>query len=397
MSIEEQIALGASAKKTESKISAKKVKEAAAKILFLIAAIFAIFAVLAIIGFLFFQGIPAMRRIGLFNFLFGTIWHPEDADMVAGGAPLVGDYGLAPMIVGSLYTVAGALIVGGILGIFTAVFLSSFCPKKIKPVLRQIVNLLAGIPSVIFGFFGMMVIVPLLGGNYGILPVSIILGIMILPTIAAISTSGIEAVDRGYYEGAVALGATKSQAIFKVVVPAAKSTILASTILGVGRSIGETMAVILVAGNNPVMPRGLLTDFRTLTANIVMEMAYATQGGLTLGAMIATGCVLVVFILIINTAFMLVMKDKDGRGKKRKKEKAVAMASCPSYMSQSAVSDTSSPVLMSSAGVGVLESGSTVMKSSESLVKEREIEGDEGENEDIGFSQKIKEFFKKIG
>ena len=184
-------------------------------------------------------------------------------------------YGILPMIVGTLCATAGALLVGGTIGYLTAIFLAKFCPKKIKGILSQVVNLLAGIPSVIFGFFGMRVLSPFLGiftsngSGSGIFLVSIVLGIMILPTVVSLSKNAIEAVPDAYYEGARALGASHEQAVFKVVVPAGRSGVLASLILGVGRAMGETMAVVMVAGNSPVFPTGLFRSFCTLTATIV--------------------------------------------------------------------------------------------------------------------------------
>lgn len=290
----------------------KKISEKSFKLIFLFSAVFSIIAVISIFVFIFLRGIPAISKTGLFKFIFGTEWHPNKNDVF--NEPLAGSYGILTMIVGTLYSTIGALLIGGTLGFFTAVYLAKFCPKKIKGVLSQIVNLLAGIPSVIYGFFGITVILPLLGNfspngdGSGILAVSLILGIMIMPTVAALSKTSIEAVDNSYFEGAIALGATKEQAIFKTVVPAAKSGIFASLILGVGRAIGETMAVVMIAGNNTVFPKTLFSSFRTMTGNIVFEMSYA--GEFQMGALIATGVVLFGFILIINVAFNLLKKGE---------------------------------------------------------------------------------------
>lgn len=292
--------------------SNKKINEIIFKLIFLSAAIFSILAVISIFIFLFLRGIPAISKIGFFKFIFGTEWNPSNNDVF--DQPLEGTYGILTMIVGTLYSTIGAVLIGGTLGFFTAVYLAKFCPKKIKGALTQIVNLLAGIPSVIYGFFGITVVLPLLGNfspngsGSGILAVSIILGIMIMPTVAALSKSSIEAVDNSYFEGAVALGATKEQAIFRTVVPAAKSGIFASLVLGVGRAIGETMAVVMIAGNNTVFPKTLFSSFRTMTANIVFEMSYA--GEFRMGALIATGIVLFMFILIINTSFNFLRKGE---------------------------------------------------------------------------------------
>lgn len=270
----------------------KHIKEKGAELIFLISALASIFAVAIICIFLFINGVPAMGKIGIFQFLAGTVWKPGN-DI----------YGILPMILGSLYVTAGAIIVGVPIGILTAVFLSRFCPRKAYQVIKPAVDLLAGIPSVVYGFFGLVVIVPVMGDLFGgsgksILTASVLLGIMILPTIIGVSESAINAVPDSYYEGALALGASHERSVFFATLPAAKSGILAGVILGVGRAIGETMAVIMVAGNQPRMPKGVLEGVRTLTANIVMEMGYATD--LHREALIATAVVLFVFILIIN-------------------------------------------------------------------------------------------------
>ena len=224
-----------------------------------------------------------------------------------------GDFGILPMIVGSLYVTAGAIIIGVPIGILTAVFLARFCPEKIYPVVKAGVELMAGIPSVVYGFFGLVVLVPFVrntigGKGYSILTASILLGIMILPTIIGVIEPAIRAVPESYYEGALALGATHERSIFSVMLPAAKSGILAGIILGIGRAMGETMAVVMVCGNNPRMPAGILKGARTLTANIVMDMGYAT--GLHREALIATGVVLFIFILIINLSFSVLKRRK---------------------------------------------------------------------------------------
>ncbi|MGN1098725.1 MAG: phosphate ABC transporter permease subunit PstC [Christensenellales bacterium] len=295
-----------------------KVTDKIMKGVFAVAAAICIAAVIMIIVFLFSEGIPAISKIGLSEFLFGDNWLPDAEDTYSG--EVNGKYGILTMIVGSVFSTFGALVIGGVLGYFTAVFLSSFCPRKLKKALYQLVNLLAGIPSVVYGFFGMRVLLPFLGifasngSGAGLAAVSLILGIMILPTVVSVSATGIEAVPKSYYEGARALGATHSEAVFNVVVPAAKSSVAASVILGAGRAIGETMAVIMVAGNNTVFPSGLFSSFRTLTANVVLEMGYA--GELQMGALIGTGCVLFVFILIINSLLGLISGKTGSRGGK---------------------------------------------------------------------------------
>lgn len=277
-------------------------KEKAMKMVFLVAACVSILAVALICIFLFVNGIPAMKEIGIFNFLSGTAWKPGN-----------NKFGILPMILGSIYVTAGALIVGVPIGILTAVFLARFCPKKWYRPLKTGVDLLAGIPSVVYGFFGLVVLVPmvreLFGGNgNSILTASLLLGIMILPTIIETSESALQAVPEKYYQGALALGATHERSVYLTVVPAAKSGIMAGVILGVGRAIGETMAVIMIAGNQARMPAGLLKGVRTLTTNIVMEMGYAAD--LHREALIATGVVLFVFILIINLLFSLLKRKK---------------------------------------------------------------------------------------
>ncbi len=259
---------------------------------FLASALTSILAVALICVFLLAQGIPAMGKIGFFSFLLGREWSPADVPPA---------FGILPMIAGSLYVTAGAVLLGVPVGILTAVFLARVCPKKIYRMIRPGIELMAGIPSVVYGFFGMMTIVPLFRNS--ILSASILLGIMILPTVVALAESSLRAVPENYYEGALALGAGHYRSVFHVVLPAAKSGVFASAVLGIGRAIGETMAVIMVAGNQPRMPVSLFRGVRTLTANIVIEMGYAAE--LHREALIATGVVLFVFILIINISLFL--------------------------------------------------------------------------------------------
>ena len=278
----------------------KNLKENLMHGVFLGAACVSILAVALICIFLFANGVPAILEIGPLEFLGGMRWKP-----------LNNIFGIFPMIVGSIYVTAGAIIVGVPIGILCAVFMARFCPKKIYPVLKPMIELMAGIPSIVYGFFGLVVIVPLVqdifgGSGKSVLTASILLGIMILPTIIGVSESAIRAVPESYYEGALALGDTHERSVFRAVLPAAKSGIMAGVILGIGRAIGETMAVIMVAGNQAVIPGSLLAGVRTLTANIVLEMGYAA--GLHREALIATGVVLFVFILIINLLFSLVKR-----------------------------------------------------------------------------------------
>lgn len=281
---------------------------------FFIAACASVLAVALICIFLFANGIPAMKEIGFGKFLTGEMWKPKNEI-----------FGILPMIVGSLYVTAGTIIFGVPIGILTAVFMAFYCPKKIYKPLKTATELLAGIPSVVYGFFGLVVLVPAVremsrtlremgvikqGGNgSSILTASILLGMMILPTIIGLTESSLRAVPEQYYEGAVALGATHERAIFLVIIPAAKSGVIAAIVLGVGRAIGETMAVIMVAGNQARMPSGIFKGIRTLTANIVIEMGYAA--GLHREALIATGVVLFVFILIINFSVALLNRRND--------------------------------------------------------------------------------------
>lgn len=280
----------------------KQVKEKLMNVVFLLSACMSIFAVALICIFLFANGIPPIGEIGVFDFLFGKTWKP-----------LEGQFGILPMIVGSIYVTAGAIIIGVPIGIFCAVFMAKFCPKKLYKVLKPAVDLLAGIPSIVYGFFGLVVIVPFMqnivgGSGKGILTASIMLGIMILPTIIGVSEAAIRAVPDSYYEGALALGATHERSVFFAVLPAAKSGIMAGVILGVGRAIGEALAVSMVAGNQSVMPNSILSGVRTLTSNIVMEMGYAAD--LHREALIGTAVVLFVFILIINLSFSLLKRKE---------------------------------------------------------------------------------------
>ena len=275
---------------------------------FFVCALASIFAVVMICIFLFANGIPAIREIGVLDFLTGTKWTPGN-DI----------YGILPMIVGSIYITAGAILIGVPVGLLTAVFMAFYCPQRAYRLLKPCTELLAGIPSIVYGFFGMIVIVPavreaaaLFGADISgssILSASILLGVMILPTVIGVAESALRAVPQNYYEGAVAMGATHERAVFSVMLPAAKSGVLASIVLGVGRAIGETMAVVMVAGNQPRLTGNVLKGIRTLTANIVQEMGYAT--GLHREALIATGCVLFVFILLINLTFSVLKRRKD--------------------------------------------------------------------------------------
>ena len=280
---------------------------------FLFSAVFSILALATITVFLFVSGVPFIARTGFAEFLLGSNWAPL-AD-----AP---SFGIFPMIVASLYVTALSVIIGIGIGLLTAIALYKFCPKKLVAPVRQMINLLAGIPSVIFGLFGMTVIVPFVrdyisptGIGYGIFSASIVLAIMILPTIVSVSLDSLNSVSNTYYEGALALGATKEQATFKIMLPAAKSGILAGVVLAIGRAIGETMAVIMVIGGSPERPTSMFQSVRTLTANIAMGALELS--GDALSALISTGVVLFVFTLILNVSFSLLKKDNTDKKERR--------------------------------------------------------------------------------
>lgn len=270
----------------------KKFGETMIEKLLFICAFIAVLSIIIITAFIFYKGLPAISEIGLGDFVLGKEWKPSGKE-----------YGIFPMIVGSVYSTIGAIIIGVPVGILTAIFLSEIAPKPIVKIFKPAVELLAGIPSVVYGFFGLTVFVPLIhdhlgGSGNGLLAASLILGIMILPTIINISVSSINAVPKEYKEGSLALGVSHIQTIFRVILPAAKSGILAAIVLGIGRAIGETMAVILVAGNSPIIPTALTDKLRTMTGHIALEMKYAM--GLQEDALFGTGVILFIFIMVIN-------------------------------------------------------------------------------------------------
>lgn len=290
-----------------------RTKENAMRAVFLFCAVFSVLALTAITVFLLAGGVPFIAKTGVGRFLLGTDWQPLSDNPV---------YGIFPMIVTTLYVTALSVVTGLGTGLLTAVCLYRFCPKKLVLPIRQMINLLAGIPSVIFGLFGMTVIVPFIrdylspnGVGYGIFSSSIVLGIMVLPTIVSVSLDAMQAVPESYYEGALALGATKEQATFRIMLPAAKSGILAGTVLAIGRAVGETMAVIMVIGGSPEMPKSLFQSVRTLTANIAMGAMELS--GDSLSALIATGVVLFVFALVLNVSFAAMKRDKTEKVGKR--------------------------------------------------------------------------------
>ncbi len=279
-----------------------KFKEQIMQAVFFLAAGISILSVFLICIFSFSAGFPAIFKIGITKFLFGMSWKPSN-----------NIFGIFPMIIGSIYVTAGALLIGVPLGIMTAIYMTYFCPEKWYNLFKRAINLMAGIPSVVYGFFGLVVLVPFVreyvgGHGMGVLTAAFLLGIMILPTIVSVSETSIRAVPNSYYEGGLALGATHEQVVFFVVLPAAKRGILTSIILGMGRAIGETMAVVMVAGNQVVIPKSLVSGVRTLTTNIVMEMGYSTD--LHREALIGTAVVLFAFILIINMIFYMMYKKE---------------------------------------------------------------------------------------
>jgi len=286
----------------------KEAKEKAAEYFFFACSLISIGAVLLICYFIFVGAIPTMKSVGPWAFLTGSLWKPTD---------IPASFGIFNMIVGSLYVTGLACLMGVPVGVFAAVYMAKYCAPKFYPTLSQLVSLLAGIPSIIYGFFGMMLIVPFIhehfpGNGNSVLAASIVLGVMILPTVIKVSEVSIRAVPKSYFEGALALGATKEESIFFVGLPAARSGILAGVILGIGRAIGETMAVVMVAGNANILPATIFKSVRTLTANIVLEMSYAD--GPHYDAIVATGAVLFLFILLLNMVLGVINKGANTAG-----------------------------------------------------------------------------------
>jgi phosphate transport system permease protein len=259
----------------------------------LVLAFSAVSILLVITLFIFKEGTPIMFKYGFKNFLLGTDWYPTEQS-----------FGLLSMIIGSIMVTIGSLFIGIPFGLACAIFLTEFSTKRIRQIIKPIIELLAGIPSVVYGFMGVIILVPFIrekfgGPGFSVLAASIILGIMILPTIISISIDSLQAVPRSYREGSIALGATKWQTTKMVTLPAAKSGIIASIILGMGRAIGETMATIMIAGNAVMIPHSILDPVRTLTSNIALEMGYAS--GEHRQALFATGVILFIIIMILNT------------------------------------------------------------------------------------------------
>lgn len=272
---------------------------------FLICAFISVLCVAVICFYMFVKGCPAIAKIGFADFITGRDWFPTNSKP---------DFGIFPMIVGSVYITGGAILVGVPVGLLTAVFLARFCPERLYKPIYHAVSLLAGIPSIVYGFFGMIVVVPFVRNTFGgtgssIITASFILGIMILPTVITMSENALRAVPNQYYEGALALGATHERSVMRVVFPAARSGICAAIVLAIGRAVGETMAVVMIAGNQARIPDSVTKGVRTLTANIVLEMGYAS--GLHYDALLGTGVVLFVFILMLNLLLSAITSKKE--------------------------------------------------------------------------------------
>lgn len=283
----------------------KNTMETTMKYVFIFCASISIISIILIFYFIFRGGVPFIIEEGFTNFVFGTTWRPRASNP---------QFGILPMIVGSLAVTAGAIIIGVPIGVLTSIFMAFFCPPKLYRFAKPSINLMAAIPSIVYGFFALQIFVPisreLFGGTgMNIITASVLLGIMILPTIIGLSESALHAVPDSYYQASVGLGATHERSVMHVVVPAANSGILSGIILGIGRAIGETMAVILVTGNQPVIPDSLTDGVRTLTTNIVLEMGYAT--GRHRESLIATAVILFIFILILNSIFMVIKAKGD--------------------------------------------------------------------------------------
>ncbi len=278
-----------------SKYKNKYFMEKLSKNIFFMSALVAVISLFLIIGFVFYKGLTPFfsKGFSMVDFLTGVEWLPGSEK-----------FGIAPMIIASIIVTLGALLIGVPVGIFTAVFIAEVAPKKVSKIMSPLIELLAGIPSVLYGVFGLSFIVPLIQNIFNLpkgqslLAVIIVLAIMMLPTIISVSETAIKAVPKSYKEGSLALGASKIETIFKVIIPSAKSGILAGIVLGIGRALGETMAVILVAGNSPVIPTSITDSVRPLTTNIALEMGYAF--GTHQEMLFATGVVLFSFILALN-------------------------------------------------------------------------------------------------
>ena len=294
---------GAAAAAIPSVNKAAAVREVLMRILFAVAAAVFIVVVLIICVYLFVSAVPTISEIGWIDFLFGDRWLPSS-----------GYYGVGTLVVGTACATAGALVVGVPLGLLVAVFMAFYCPKPLYSFLKPLTNILAGIPSIVYGYFGLQLIVPMIqqmfhaASGTTLLTTAIVLGIMIMPTIISITENSLRAVPKSYYEGTIALGATKERAIFRTMFPAAKSGVMTSIILGLGRAFGETAAVVFICGNSAQFPTSLLDPIRTLSSNIALEMGYARH--LHREALIACAVVLFVFILLITMLVMLLRRKE---------------------------------------------------------------------------------------
>lgn len=317
--------------KSARRINGAKLKDRSFGLLFFVCAGLSVVAVFGIIGYILYAAVPAFRDVGFFNMLFGSRWNDD-----------TGDYGILPMLASTVVVTLLSVVFGGTVGVFTAVYLVFWCPDRfhlryagknaflsravrainkinLRTVFDQIIKLLAGIPSVIFGFFGISVILPLIRGldeynvGKGALASAIVLAVMIVPTVASLAKNALESVPEHYFEGALALGNTRAQAVFNVVFPAARSGIVSAVILGIGRSVGETMAVNMVSGGRVYFPDSLFRPIRTLTTNIVMDFAEATEGTTLYSALFATGFILLALVLVINFSVNLVPKQYKGK------------------------------------------------------------------------------------
>lgn len=312
-------------------VNTAKVADNIAKYVFIVCACISVIAVFGIIGFILYDSIPALREVGLFKFFFGTTWEFQN-----------NTYGILPMFVSTVVVTLMSVAIGGVIGVFTAVFMVFWCPDKLhiryegknqavkklvnglnkfnlRTIFDQVIKLLAGIPSVIYGYFGLMVIIPFTTSldpnhrGFGALATCIVLAIMIIPTVTSLTKNALESVPKHYYEGSLALGNTKAQSVFRVVVPAARSGIISAIILGIGRAVGETMAVQMVSGGTANFPKTLFTSIRTLTTNIVAEMGEVHPGSTHESALIATGLVLLILVLIINLSINFIPKEFKGK------------------------------------------------------------------------------------
>lgn len=294
---------GAAAAAIPSVNRAAAAREILMRILFAVAAAVFIVVVLIICVYLFVSAVPTISEIGWIDFLFGDRWLPSS-----------GYYGVGTLVVGTACATAGALVVGVPLGLLVAVFMAFYCPKPLYSFLKPLTNILAGIPSIVYGYFGLQLIVPMVqqmfhaASGTTLLTTAIVLGIMIMPTIISITENSLRAVPKSYYEGTIALGATKERAIFRTMFPAAKSGVMTSIILGLGRAFGETAAVVFICGNSAQFPTSLLDPIRTLSSNIALEMGYARH--LHREALIACAVVLFVFILLITMLVMLLRRKE---------------------------------------------------------------------------------------